>query len=93
MRRNNSDFFEPYLFHTIRRRLIAIQQQYLPQLDRPELGAEQREKDDRVIERAMADMTDRMGIVSFGPLLTALSKRLPESQQLLEHPRSLVRVQ
>lgn len=93
MRKNNSDFFEPYLFHTIRHRLIAIQQQYLPQLDRPEMDAEQRAEDDRMIlERAMSDMTEQMGIVNFGPLLHALSARLPEFQALLEHPRSLVRV-
>jgi serine/threonine-protein phosphatase 6 regulatory subunit 3 len=92
MRKNNSDFFEPYLFHTIRQRLIHIQQQYLPQLERPEMDAEQRAEDDRfILERAMADMTDQMGIVNFGPLLSTLTARLPQFQALLKNPRSLVR--
>lgn len=92
MRKNNSDFFEPYLFHTIRQRLIQIQQQYLPQLERPEMDAEQRAEDDRLIlERAMADMTDHMGIVNLGPLLSTLTAKLPRFQALLRNPRSLVR--
>lgn len=92
MRKNNSDFFEPYLFHTIRQRLIHIQQQYLPQLERPGMDAERRAEDDRLIfERAMADMTDQMGIVNFGPLLSTLTARLPQFQALLQNPRSLVR--
>lgn len=49
MRKNNSDFFEPYLFHTLRQRLIQIQQQYLPQLERPEMDAERRAENDRLI--------------------------------------------
>lgn len=93
MRKNNSDFFEPYLFHTIRQRLIEIQQQYLAQFDRPGMDTEQRAEYDRVVlERSMEDMTNEMGIVHFGPLLVALSLRLPDFQALLAHPRSLVRV-
>lgn len=92
MRKNNSDFFEPYLFHTIRQRLIQIQQQYLPQLERLDMDAEQRAENDRLIlEQAMADMTDQMGIVNFGPLLRTLTARLPQFQALLKNPRSLVR--
>ncbi|KAF8304993.1 SAPS-domain-containing protein [Clavulina sp. PMI_390] len=90
MRKNNSDFFEPYLFHAIRTRLIAIQQQYLPTLDYGTMDTEERAEHDRVIlEQAMNDMTNHMGIVNFGPLLAALSSRLQELQSLVATPRSL----
>jgi SIT4 phosphatase-associated protein len=92
MRKNNSDFFEPYLFHTLRHRLIQMQQQYLPQLDRSGMNAAQRVEADRdILERTMAEMVDQMGIVHFGALLSALSARLHEFQALLVSPRSLVR--
>jgi serine/threonine-protein phosphatase 6 regulatory subunit 3 len=91
MRKNNSDFFEPYLFHTLRHRLIQIQQQYLPQLDRSGMNPAQRiEADRNILEKTMAEMVDQMGIVHFGALLSALSARLHEFQALLVNPRSLV---
>ena len=31
IRKNNSDYFEPYLFHTLRNRLIHVQQQQVQQ--------------------------------------------------------------
>lgn len=77
IRKNNSDYFEPYLFHTLRNRLIQVQQQ---------LNEDNRE----ALERAMKDMTDRMGVVHLGPVLEIMCGKLGQLQQLLKTPRSLV---
>jgi serine/threonine-protein phosphatase 6 regulatory subunit 3 len=83
IRQNNSDYFEPYLFHTLRNRLIQFQQQLHTY---SEDGRE-------VLERAMQEMVNRMGVVHLGPLLEIISDRLEEFQRYLKHPRSLVRAQ
>ena len=82
IRKNNSDYFEPYLFHTLRNRLIQIQQQLHTQT---EDGREE-------LERAMQEMVDRMGVVHFGPLLDIMCEKMGELQRLLRSPRSLVRL-
>lgn len=81
IRKNNSDFFEPYLFHTLRTRLIQVQQQ----LDM------QSEDCREALEQAMSEMVDRMGLVYLGPVLEIFSARLDDLQRLLIKPRSLVR--
>ena len=80
IRKNNSDYFEPYLFHTIRNRLIQIQQHLHVQSD------ESRE----ALEQAFVEMTNRMGVVHLGPLLEIMCDRLERFQQLLHKPRSAV---
>lgn len=80
IRQNNSDYFEPYLFHTLRTRLIQFQQQLHNYADD---GRE-------VLEQAMQEMVNRMGVVHLGPLLELMIERLPEFQQYLKEPRSLV---
>lgn len=80
IRKNNSDYFEPYLFHTLRNRLIQIQQHLHSQT---EDGREE-------LEHAMQEMVDRMGVVHFGPLLEMMCKRMEELQRLLRSPRSLI---
>lgn len=80
IRQNNSDYFEPYLFHTLRNRLIQVQQQL--QMN----TAEGRE----TLERAMKDMVNRMGVVNLGPILELMCDRLETLQQFLRRPRSLV---
>lgn len=80
IRKNNSDYFEPYLFHTLRNRLIQVQQQ--SQL----VGEDIRS----ALEQEMQEMVHRMGVVHLGPVLEVLSKRIPEFQQYLKAPRSLV---
>lgn len=80
IRKNNSDYFEPYLFHTLRNRLIQVQQHsHLT-------GDDVRE----ALEGVMKDMVDRMGIVHLGPMLQILAERLGEFQRYLKVPRSLV---
>ncbi len=93
MRKNNSDFFEPYLFHTLRHRLIQVQQQYIPTIIRTSYDPQKCEEEDReILEQTMASMVGQMGIVHFGGLLEILSDRLPEFQALLKTPRSFVRL-
>lgn len=80
IRQNNSDYFEPYLFHTLRNRLIQFQQQLHTYADD---GRE-------VLEQAMQEMVNRMGVVHLGPLLEIMVDRLGEFQHYLKEPRSLV---
>ncbi|CAE6525097.1 unnamed protein product [Rhizoctonia solani] len=94
IRKNNSDYFEPYLFHTLRNRLMQIQQQLLDEMH--EMGADmdtsqraQEERERERLERAMADMVDHLGIVHLGRFLRILAKRIPDFQELLRRPRSL----
>ncbi|CAE6397243.1 unnamed protein product [Rhizoctonia solani] len=93
IRKNNSDYFEPYLFHTLRSRLMQIQQQHLDEMH--ELGLDmdnqrvQEERERERLERGMADMVDHLGIVHLGRFLRILAKRLPNFQELLRRPRSL----
>ena len=80
IRKNNSDYFEPYLFHTLRNRLIQVQQHsHLT-------GDDVRE----ALEGVMKDMVDRMGVVHLGPMLQILAERLGEFQRYLRVPRSSV---
>jgi serine/threonine-protein phosphatase 6 regulatory subunit 3 len=78
IRKNNSDYFEPYLFHTLRNRLIQVQQQ-LPENSR------------EALEQAMKEMVERMGVVHLGPLLEIMCTHLETLQYFLKNPRSLVR--
>ncbi|KAH7889332.1 SIT4 phosphatase-associated protein-domain-containing protein [Phlebopus sp. FC_14] len=77
IRKNNSDYFEPYLFHTLRNRLIQVQQQLQ--------GAENARE---TLENAMKEMVDRMGVVHLGPLLDIMCERLSDFQRFLHQPRS-----
>jgi len=77
IRKNNSDYFEPYLFHTLRNRLIHVQQQ-------------SHEKGREALEPAMTEMVERMGVVHLGPLLEIMCGHLETLRHLLKNPRSLV---
>ncbi|PPQ89434.1 hypothetical protein CVT25_012813, partial [Psilocybe cyanescens] len=79
IRKNNSDYFEPYLFHALRNRLIHAQQQ--SHLSGEDLRAS--------LEQVLQDMVHRMGVVHLGPMLEVLSSRLHEFQKYLKSPRSL----
>jgi SIT4 phosphatase-associated protein. len=81
IRKNNSDYFEPYLFHTLRNRLIQVQQQLHTHTE-----------DGRdTLERAMKEMVDRMGVVHLGSVLEIMCEQLETFQRYLRAPRSLVR--
>ena len=83
IRKNNSDYFEPYLFHTLRNRLIHVQQH---------LSMHTEDGRD-ALEHAFTEMADRMGVVHLGPLLDIMCDRLERFQQLLHKPRTGVSLQ
>src|ERR1700722_18266573 len=76
IRKNNSDYFEPYLFHTLRNRLIQVQQHSQEGRD--------------ALERSMKEMVDRMGVVHLGSVLDVMCDCIELFQRYLRHPRSLV---
>ena len=80
IRQNNSDYFEPYLFHTLRNRLIQVQQHL-----------QMHTQDGRdALEHAMMEMVNRMGVVHLGPVLGMMCDKLDELQRYLRSPRSQV---
>ena len=85
IRKNNSDYFEPYLFHTLRHRLLQVQNQQV-QDQVPRDSDESREG----LERAMKEMVDRMGVVNLNYLLEVLGDRTETLMRYLETPRSWV---
>ncbi|KAF6763649.1 SIT4 phosphatase-associated protein-domain-containing protein [Ephemerocybe angulata] len=79
IRKNNSDYFEPYLFHTLRNRLIQVQQQ-----------SHSQGEDTRIaLEETMKEMVNRMGVVHLGPVLELMCDNLGEFHKFLKEPRSL----
>ncbi|KAJ3977222.1 SIT4 phosphatase-associated protein-domain-containing protein [Lentinula raphanica] len=88
IRKNNSDYLEPYLFHTLRNRLIGVQQAMVQQGESPEDVADGR----KTLERAMKEMVDRMGVVNLGFVLNILCDdgRLERLVGYLWKPRSLM---
>ncbi|KAG7448348.1 SAPS-domain-containing protein [Guyanagaster necrorhizus] len=79
IRKNNSDYFEPYLFHTLRNRLMQIQHQYSSQPENVTREA---------LEHAMGEMVDRMGVVHLGPVLEIMNDNLHTFLDYLKSPRS-----
>lgn len=76
IRRNNSDFSEPHLFHTMRNRLMTMGIQ------------DENEEDERKrMEAAMGEFSEKMGIVHLGHLLTLLSDRFAQLHRFLPRPR------
>lgn len=80
IRKNNSDYFEPYLFHTLRNRLIQVQQQSLSDPEGTRIA----------LEETMKEMVNRMGVVHLGPVLEMMCEHLGEFHKFLKAPRSLV---
>ena len=85
IRRNNSDFAEPHLFHAFRVRLMAIRQQRA-ESETPVDDEEERKR----MEEAMVEMSQQLGIVHLGNLLTTISERFEALHHILLHPRSEV---
>ncbi|KAJ7580653.1 SIT4 phosphatase-associated protein-domain-containing protein [Mycena floridula] len=77
IRKNNADYFEPYLFHTLRNRLIQVQQQ-LPH------GDDGRE----MLESSMREMVERIGVVHLGPVLDIMCQNMETLAGFLKSPRS-----
>ncbi|WVO14470.1 hypothetical protein L204_102105 [Cryptococcus depauperatus] len=99
IRRNNSDFSEPHLFHTLRNRLISVRmhedqdsrEKELENNDK-ETEQEKEEKERRHMEEALVDMSSRMGIVHLGHLLSLISEKFERLHHFMLHPRSQNRV-
>ncbi|KAG8920175.1 hypothetical protein FRC01_000890 [Tulasnella sp. 417] len=85
IRKNNSDFFEPYLFHTLRNRLIQIRQQQ--QYSREDITEEQSREE---LENAMKEIAEHVGLVHLGELISTIGSRLEDFQKLLKAPRTSI---
>lgn len=101
IRKNNSDYSEPHLFHTLRNRLMNLQRSPNPKsptsspnptsIESDTVTDQDPEEESRKgMEDALNSMTNKMGIVHLGNLLTVLSARLGHFQQLIKSPRSNV---
>nr|XP_019011578.1 uncharacterized protein I206_03680 [Kwoniella pini CBS 10737]OCF50359.1 hypothetical protein I206_03680 [Kwoniella pini CBS 10737] len=93
IRRNNSDFSEPHLFHTLRNRLMSVRMQPNGNGNgnhdvEMETEQEKEEKDRRNMEEALADMSSKMGIVHLGHLLDLISQKFDKLHQFVKSPRS-----
>ncbi|KAG8932147.1 hypothetical protein FRC02_001620 [Tulasnella sp. 418] len=89
IRKNNTDYFEPHLFYTLRNRLVNIQQQQ--QQQQQYARRETSEDEDREdLEKAMEELVDHMGMVHLSNLLDVVASRLDEFQKLVERPRSSI---
>ena len=84
VRRNNSDFSEPHLFHTLRNRLMSVRL-----LNHPTEG-EGEEEERKKMEEVMEELSSKMGIVHLGNLLDIVCDRFEELQGLINAPRSHV---
>ncbi|KAJ7772937.1 SIT4 phosphatase-associated protein-domain-containing protein [Mycena maculata] len=84
IRKNNSDYFEPYLFHTLRNRLIQVQQQ----LQLQHAGGGDDDGAREALEAALREMVERMGVVHLGAVLEILCAQLDVFQRYLRTPRS-----
>jgi SIT4-associating protein SAP185/190 len=84
IRRNNNDFSEPHLFHTLRNRLMTIKAERLSS------GAGQGEDERAIMADAMAEISPTLGIVHLGALVTQITARFGELYQHLIEPKSQV---
>jgi SIT4-associating protein SAP185/190 len=97
IRKNNSDYSEPYLFHSIRNRLMGMQQRKVEirfqakdqaeQEDKHTSSLEEDAQDRQDMEDTMAKMSEKLGIVHLGPLLSQVSERIGDLQEAILHAR------
>ena len=91
IRRNNSDFAEPHLFHTMRNRLMNMQmaqtEAELTRVTSRKSDTGEDENRDKM-ELAVKEMSEGMGIVHLGTLLNMVVSRFERLNELVLHPRS-----
>jgi SIT4-associating protein SAP185/190 len=94
IRRNNSDLAEPYLFNTLRNRLMSIQSEQMQVEIAPDESPDDSTEDvsRRKMEEVMPELSDKLAIVHLGNLVAALADRFGDLQKLLGEPRSADRV-
>jgi SIT4-associating protein SAP185/190 len=90
IRRNNSDFAEPHLFHTLRNRLMNMRMEQGAPLGHMEEGDAEAQDRERM-EDAVKGMSESMGIVHLRSLLDILCERFDRLNTLLKEPRTQVR--
>lgn len=99
IRRNNSDLAEPYLFNTMRNRLMAIQSEQMQTSDvapdeepSDKTDAEREDASRDKMEAALPGLADRLAIVHLGNLVAAIADRFGDLNEILSSPRSQDRV-
>lgn len=95
IRRNNSDLAEPYLFNTMRNRLMAIQSEALQSTEDiapDEVPDAENEEQRKKLEDALPQLADKLAIVHLGNLVATISDRFGELHHMLVEPRSQDRV-
>lgn len=81
IRKNNSDYFEPFLFHSLRNRMIQVQQDMHSEPDRCR----------EAMEEAFQEMAHNMGVVDMVIVLQTMGDHLEKLVGFLKAPRSDVR--
>lgn len=94
IRRNNSDLAEPYLFNTLRNRLMSIQSEQMQADIAPDATPDESAEDAgrSKMEDVLPELSDKLAIVHLGNLVAALTERFGQLQKLLTSPRSADRV-
>jgi SIT4-associating protein SAP185/190 len=100
IRRNNSDLAEPYLFNTMRNRLMAIQSESLLADESESEGDADTDSDgDKAgdalrikLEASLPALAQKLAIVHLGALVVGITSRFGELHALLATPRSAARV-
>lgn len=87
VRRNNSDYSEPHLFHALRNRLMNVRMQQ-PAASSGEAAEEDERKR---MEEALEELSPRLGIVHLGNLLDIIIERFERLHHFISHPRSQAR--
>jgi serine/threonine-protein phosphatase 6 regulatory subunit 3 len=89
IRKNNSDYFEQYLFLRAREHLMAVQENF----QREHEGREGEPEDVKpILEAAMDEIMAKCGLVNLSTLISAICDRLHLLQERLKRPHSSVRV-
>ena len=90
IRRNNSDYSEPHLFHSLRTRLMSLRNQQLQSHSENGRTTAVDAADREAMEIAMLEISPKMGIVHLGGLLRKIIDRFGELHRFLLEPRSQV---
>jgi SIT4-associating protein SAP185/190 len=90
IRRNNTDYSEPHLFHTLRLRLMKVRDQQVKNHAETGRTSAVDAADKADMETAMMEISPKMGIVHLGRLLTKIIDRFGELHRFLLEPRSHV---
>jgi serine/threonine-protein phosphatase 6 regulatory subunit 3 len=86
IRKNNSDYFEQYLFLRAREHLMAVQESIQQQNGKDEEAPDCRPE----LEAAMEEIMSKCGLVNLGTLISAICDHLHLLQERLRRPHSSV---